>query len=82
MTLPLDLMLRYDNATFDSSVCSFKQMHAIYKSDQFDFQMALQDCAINELLFTLFNAGAKLPLSLDAINTSNLRILVGKDIIT
>ena len=37
MVLPLDLMLRYDGATYDSSVCSFKQMHSIYKAEQFDF---------------------------------------------
>ena len=80
--LPLDLMLRYDNSTFDSSVCSYKQMHAIYKSDQFDFQLALQNCAVNELLSTLYSAGLKLPLSLSAINTSKLRLLVGKDIVT
>ena len=64
MVLPLDLMLRYDNGTFDSSVCSFSQMHTIYTSDQFDFQYTLQDCAVNELLFTLYSAGVKLPLSL------------------
>ena len=82
MVLPLDLMLRYDGATFDSPVCSFKQMHSIYKAEQFDFQFTLQDCAVNELLFTLYNAGVKLPLSLSAIDTSTLRLLVGKDIVT
>ena len=80
--MPLDVMLRYTNATYDSSVCSFSAMHPIYHASQFDLQMAIQDCAINEVLFTLYEAGVKLPLSLPVINTSKLRLLVGKDIIT
>lgn len=82
MQLSLDTMLRYDNATFDSSVCKSNAMHTIFKAEKFDLQMAVQDCAVNELLFTLYNAGVKLPLALPVINTSKLKLLVGGDIVT
>ena len=36
LMLPLDLMLRYDNSTFDSSVCSFNKMFPKYSAELFD----------------------------------------------
>ena len=54
LVLPLDVMLRYEDTTFDSSVCSFSGMHAVYQSEKFDLQLTVQDCAVNELLFTLY----------------------------
>jgi len=81
--VPLDVMLRYDKATFDSSVCSFDPMYAHFGGNTFDAQITLQDCTVNELLFTLHEANMMhLPLRLAAITTSKLRLLVGKDIVT
>ena len=57
-------------------------MHAIFNADKFDLQFTVQDCAVNELLFTLYEAGVKLPLALPILTTNKLGLLVGGDLTT
>ena len=81
MTAKLKTQLRYEGAVFNSTNCTDK-MYARYIDNSFDLQMAVNDCAFNELVFTLYSAGLlHLPIRGGPINTSYLALLVGTDLI-
>ena len=75
--------LRYDNATFDSSQC-VPYLHQVVTTQLYDLQIAINDCTINEFIFTLYSAGLTSlpPIKSDKITTRQLKKLVGKGIVT
>ena len=77
----MKLMIRYDNATFDSSQCS-NTLHAKFMERLFDIQIAVNDCSVNELIFSLYEAGVlALPVKSKLLTTNLLGLLVGHDIV-
>jgi len=56
LSIPMQTQIRYDNVTFDSSGCQ-ATMHVPIEKMIFDLQLAVNDCAANELLFSLYEAG-------------------------
>ena len=74
-------MLRYDGATFDSSQCS-NTLHAKFMERLFDIHIAVNDCSVNEFIFTLYEAGMlSLPVKSAKLDTSLVGLLVGPDLV-
>lgn len=59
-------------------------LHQVVTTQLYDLQIAINDCTINEFLFTLYSAGltALPPIKSDKITTSQLKRIVGKGIET
>ena len=68
--------------TFNSTNCLHK-LHAKYEKDDFDVQVSINDCTVNEFIFTLYHTGLlKLPVqSKKLLTTDTLSHLVGNDLI-
>lgn len=50
LKVPLKTQIRYDNATYDSAAC-MDNLHFILADQKFDFEAAMNDCTLNELIF-------------------------------
>ena len=59
------------------------KLHAKYEKDDFDVQVSINDCTVNEFIFTLYHTGLlKLPVqSKKLLTTDTLSHLVGNDLI-
>lgn len=72
--------LRYEGSTFDSSVC-VSSLHQLVTAKLFDLQIAINDCTLNELIFTLWSADLlSIPIKSQKITTTLLKKLISKDI--
>ena len=54
MVFKLDLQLRQNQETFNSTNCSNKLHSKFTEEGDFDVQVAINDCTVNELIFTLY----------------------------
>ena len=83
MVLDTVLMLRTEDATFDSSHCAMKIGHVPVIGQSFDLEASINDCTVNELVFTLLSTfDVKIPIEMPMITTSKLGLLVGTDLVT
>ena len=81
LTMRLKTQLRYDNATFDSSNCA-NSMHVKIGDESFAIETAVNDCTVNELLFTLYEAGLlQIPLVNERIDTSLISLMIGHNVV-
>jgi len=55
MVLPLKAQVRYEDAIYDSSAC-VPSMHVSIDEQVFDMQLAINDCTLNELIYSLYEA--------------------------
>ena len=51
------------------------EMYPAFNSDKFDTLLNINDCAVNELLFSIYHLGITLPLKSDIITTNKLGLL-------
>ncbi len=73
--------LRYEGSTFDSSKC-VSSLHQLVTEKLFDLQLALNDCTINELIFTLWSADLlHIPIRSPKITTTLLKTFISPDIV-
>ena len=58
-------------------------LHAKYIQTQFDLQVAFNDCAVNEFIFTMYEAGLLyIPIESKKLTTTFLTKFVGSDLVT
>ena len=77
----LKTQLRYEGGEpFDSSKCS-SSLHAKFYEQLYDMQLAVNDCSINELIYTLYTADLlHINIASPRINTNLLSLLVGRSL--
>ena len=84
LIIPLRTMLRSDDfPAYGSTHQCFSSMYSKVTNLMFDAQIAINDCSVNELLYSLYGADLlHLKIENPKVTTTLLRALLGKDIIT